>query len=171
MVKVRLRQARSVPDDAAVKAFVHDIALHIAAFSPMFLDRTKCRAGLAQGAGGDLPEAGRRRREDEGQARQRHRGHPQGQGQRSCMAEICLLDQGFVKDEKQHRRQGPGGHRQGRPGLRSPSSTIVVLQGRRELTVDVERRTVEPAARRGIDTDSDEGRYHGRRSRAPAKSG
>jgi elongation factor Ts len=82
-----------------VAAFVHDVALHIAAFSPMFLDRTK-----------PLP-AWIKEQEEIFQAQveldEKMKGKPANviegilKGKlKKLMAEICLMDQGFVKDEK-----------------------------------------------------------------------
>jgi elongation factor Ts len=82
-----------------VKAFVHDVALHIAAFNPMFLDQSK-------------PDAGWVREQQEIFAKQveldeKMKSKPPKVIEgiligklKKLMAEVCLLDQGFVKDEK-----------------------------------------------------------------------
>ncbi len=98
VVKARADKTEAF-DNAAVTAFVHDIALHIAAFNPTFLDETK-------------PAADWIREQEEIFAKQveldeKMKGKPalviQGilKGKlKKLMSEICLLDQGFVKDEK-----------------------------------------------------------------------
>ncbi|HUX40957.1 MAG TPA: translation elongation factor Ts [Rectinemataceae bacterium] len=84
----------------AVTGFVHDVALHIAAFSPMYLDQSK-------------PEPAWVKEQEEIFAKQveldeKLKTKPQNvidgvlKGKlKKLMAEVCLLDQGFVKDEKQ----------------------------------------------------------------------
>jgi elongation factor Ts len=82
-----------------VAAFVHDVALHIAAFSPMFLDRTKPSAAWIK------------EQEEIFQAQvdgdEKMKGKPANVIQgilkgklNKLMSEVCLLDQGFVKEEK-----------------------------------------------------------------------
>lgn len=82
-----------------VKAFIHDVALHIAAFNPMFLDQSK-------------PDASWVKEQQEIFAKQveldeKMKGKPANviegilKGKlKKLMAEVCLMDQGFVKDEK-----------------------------------------------------------------------
>lgn len=85
--------------DADVLAFIHDVALHIAAFRPMFLDRTKVSAAyLAEQQDifqkqleGDEKMKGKPAKVVEGILKGKVN---------KLMAEICLMDQGFVKDEK-----------------------------------------------------------------------
>lgn len=87
-------------DDPSVKAFAFDIALHIAAFNPMALDRSKIDAAHIA--------------EQEDIFRKQTMGDEKMQGKpanvveniikgkvNKYLADICLLDQGFVKDEKQ----------------------------------------------------------------------
>ena len=82
-----------------VAAFVHDVALHIAAFSPMFLDRTKPAPAWIK------------EQEEIFQAQvdgdEKMKGKPANVIQgilkgklNKLMADICLVDQGFVKEEK-----------------------------------------------------------------------
>ena len=83
-----------------VTGFIHDVDLHIAAFNPMFLDQSK-------------PEKAWVKEQEEIFAKQveldeKLKTKPQNvidgvlKGKlKKLMAEVCLLDQGFVKDEKQ----------------------------------------------------------------------
>jgi elongation factor Ts len=82
-----------------IKNAFHDIALHIAAFNPMFLDESK------------VPEAFKAEQMDifkkQMEADDKMKGKPEKvlegilQGKmKKLFSEICLLDQGFVKDEK-----------------------------------------------------------------------
>ncbi len=83
----------------AVAAFVHDTALHIAAFNPTFLDESK-------------PDPAWIREQEEIFAKQveldeKMHGKPQNVIQgilrgklKKLLTELCLMDQGFVKDEK-----------------------------------------------------------------------
>jgi elongation factor Ts len=82
-----------------VAGFVHDVALHIAAFSPMFLDRTKPSADwikeqeeifLAQVEGDEKMK---------GKPANVIQGILKGKLNK-LMSDLCLLDQGFVKEEK-----------------------------------------------------------------------
>jgi elongation factor Ts len=98
IVKAKADKAEAFKNDK-VLAFVHDIALHIAAFNPMFLDQSK-------------PDAAWVKEQQEIFAKQveldeKMKGKPANiiegilKGKlKKLMAEICLLDQGFVKDEK-----------------------------------------------------------------------
>ncbi len=98
VVKVRADKPEAFANPAAV-AFVHDIALHIAAFNPSFLDESK-------------PDAAWIKEQEEIFAKQveldeKMKGKPEKVVQgilkgklKKLMSEICLLDQGFVKDEK-----------------------------------------------------------------------
>ena len=82
-----------------VKGFIHDVALHIAAFNPMFLDQSK-------------PDAAWVKEQQEIFAKQveldeKLKAKPQkvidgilAGKLHKLMAEVCLLDQPFVKDEK-----------------------------------------------------------------------
>jgi elongation factor Ts len=99
VVKMRADKKEAV-SDAAVKTFAFDIALHIAAFNPLALDRSKIDAAHIA--------------EQEEIFRKQLQGDEKMQGKPAAVIEnvlkgkvnkylsdICLLDQGFVKDEKQ----------------------------------------------------------------------
>jgi elongation factor Ts len=98
IVKARADKAEAFANDK-VKAFIHDITLHIAAFNPMFLDQTK-------------PDVDWVKEQQEVFAKQveldeKMKGKPAKVIEgilagklKKLMSEICLLDQGFVKDEK-----------------------------------------------------------------------
>jgi elongation factor Ts len=82
-----------------VATFVHDVALHIAAFSPMFLDRTKPTAAWIK----EQEEIFQAQVEGDEKMKGKPANVIQGilKGKlNKIMAELCLLDQGFVKDEK-----------------------------------------------------------------------
>jgi elongation factor Ts len=83
----------------SVKAFVHDIALHIAAFNPMFLDQTKPSPAWVQ----EQKEIFQKQVELD----EKMKGKPDKVIQgilagklKKLMSEVSLLDQGFVKEEK-----------------------------------------------------------------------
>jgi elongation factor Ts len=82
-----------------VKGFVHDIALHVAAFNPMFLDQSKPESAWVK----EQQEIFAKQVElDEKMANKPAKvieGILAGK-LKKLMAEICLMDQGFVKDEK-----------------------------------------------------------------------
>ncbi len=83
-----------------VAAFVHDLALHVAAFSPMFVDQSRISADwvkeqeeiFKKQVEGDEKMAGKPAKVIEGILAGKLK---------KLMSEICLVDQGFVKDEKQ----------------------------------------------------------------------
>jgi elongation factor Ts len=86
-------------ENAKVKAFVHDIALHIAAFNPMFLDQTKPSPAWIQ----EQKEIFQKQVELD----EKMKGKPEKVIEgilagklKKLMSEISLLDQGFVKEEK-----------------------------------------------------------------------
>jgi len=86
--------------DERVKTFAFDIALHIAAFNPMALDRSKIDAAHIA----EQEEIFRKQT----QADEKMAGKPANvienilKGKvNKYLSDICLLDQGFVKDEKQ----------------------------------------------------------------------
>ncbi len=98
VVTFRVDKAEAFQDEK-VKTFIHDIALHIAAFSPMFLDRTKPSAPWIK------------EQEEIFQAQvdgdEKMKGKPANviagilKGKlNKLMSDLCLLDQGFVKEEK-----------------------------------------------------------------------
>ena len=110
VVTFRSENAASFKNEKAA-AFIHDVALHIAAFSPMFLDRTKPSAEWIK------------EQEEIFQAQvdgdEKMKGKPANVVQgilkgklNKLMSDICLLDQGFVKDEKISGLQDDGGDQQ-----------------------------------------------------------
>jgi elongation factor Ts len=98
IVKARSDKPEAFSNDK-VKAFVHDMALHIAAFNPMFLDQSK-----------PSPEWIKEQQEifqKQVELDEKMKGKPEKVIQgilagklKKLMSEICLLDQGFVKEEK-----------------------------------------------------------------------
>jgi len=99
VVKISSDKKEALADER-VKTFAFDIALHIAAFNPMALDRSKISADHIS--------------EQEGIFRKQIEGDEKMKGKPASVVEnilkgkvnkylsdICLLDQGFVKDEKQ----------------------------------------------------------------------
>ncbi len=90
-------EALAKPD---VAAFVHDVALHVAAFRPMFLRQESIEAAWVQEqkdifkkqVEGDEKMAGKPEKVVDGILAGKLK---------KLMSEVCLLDQGFVKDEKQ----------------------------------------------------------------------
>ncbi len=99
-VVVKLSADKSAAlDDERVKAFAFDLALHIAAFNPMALDRSKIdSAHIAEQEG-----IYRKQMEQD----EKMKGKPANvvdnilKGKiNKYLADICLVDQGFVKDEK-----------------------------------------------------------------------
>lgn len=96
-VKATTPEAFKVPE---ITGFVHDLALHIAAFSPMFVDQSRISADwikeqediFKKQVEGDDKMAGKPAKVIEGILAGKLK---------KMMSEICLLDQGFVKDEKQ----------------------------------------------------------------------
>jgi elongation factor Ts len=82
-----------------VAGFVHDVALHIAAFGPMFLDSTKPSPAWIK----EQEEIFKAQVEGD----EKMKGKPEKVIQgvlagklKKLFAEICLLEQGFVKEEK-----------------------------------------------------------------------
>jgi elongation factor Ts len=85
--------------NATILAFVHDIALHIAAFNPMFLDQSKPEAAWIK----EQEEIFKKQVELDEKLKGKPANVIEGilKGKlKKMMSEICLLDQGFVKDEK-----------------------------------------------------------------------
>jgi elongation factor Ts len=83
-----------------VSGFIHDVALHIAAFNPMFLDQGKISAAWVK----EQEEIFQKQVEGDEKMTGKPANVIQGilKGKlNKLMSEICLLDQGFVKDEKQ----------------------------------------------------------------------
>ena len=82
-----------------VKAFVHDIALHIAAFNPMFLDQTKPSPAWIQEQKDIFQKQVELDEKMKGKPEKVIQGILAGK-LKKLMSEISLLDQGFVKEEK-----------------------------------------------------------------------
>ncbi len=82
LVKVALSSAE-LANNPRVKEVAFELALHVAAFAPLFLSRDKVPA-VPGGAGGDLPQAGR----EHGQARERAPGHRQGQAEQAPLRDL-----------------------------------------------------------------------------------
>ena len=85
---------------AEVSTFIHDVALHIAAFNPMFLDQSKVGPEWIK----EQEEIFKKQVEGD----EKMKGKPANvidgilKGKlNKLLSDICLLDQGFVKDEKQ----------------------------------------------------------------------
>ncbi len=98
VVKFRANDA-SAFNDEKVAAFVHDVALHVAAFNPMFLDESKVpEAWLAE-----QKEIFAKQVELDEKMKNKPPKVIEGilAGKvKKLLAEVCLLDQGFVRDEK-----------------------------------------------------------------------
>ena len=98
VVKFKADRAEAFENEA-VKGFVHDIALHIAAFNPMFLDQTKPSKAWI--------EEQKEIFEKQVELDEKMKGKPEKVIQgilagklKKLMSEVSLLDQGFVKEEK-----------------------------------------------------------------------
>lgn len=98
IVKAKSDKAEAFSNDA-VKGFIHDLALHIAAFNPMFLDQTKPDPAWVK----EQEEIFQKQVELDEKMKSKPANVIAGilKGKlKKLMAEVCLLDQGFVKDEK-----------------------------------------------------------------------
>ncbi|MBN1241632.1 MAG: translation elongation factor Ts, partial [Spirochaetales bacterium] len=84
----------------AVTGFVHDVALHIAAFRPSFLDQSQVSAEYVAEQKGIFEKQIEGDEKMKGKPANVVEGIVKGKVQK-LMADICLMDQGFVKDEKQ----------------------------------------------------------------------
>jgi len=82
-----------------VAGFIHDVALHIAAFNPMFLDESKPSAAWVQEQKDIFQKQVELDEKMKGKPEKVIQGILAGK-LKKLMAEICLVDQGFVKDEK-----------------------------------------------------------------------
>jgi elongation factor Ts len=98
IVKFRSDKAEAFSNDK-VKTFVHDIALHIAAFNPMFLDQTKPSAAWIQEQKEIFVKQVELDEKMKGKPDKVIQGILAGK-LKKLMSEISLLDQGFVKEEK-----------------------------------------------------------------------
>lgn len=86
--------------NADVAAFIHDVALHIAAFRPMFLDQSRIDSAWIK----EQEEIFQKQVEGDEKMKGKPANVVQGilKGKlNKLMSDICLLDQGFVRDEKQ----------------------------------------------------------------------
>ena len=83
-----------------VAAFVHDVALHVAAFSPLFLDQSRIGADWVKEQEGIFKKQVEGDEKMKGKPANVIEGILKGK-LKKLMSEICLVDQGFVKDEKQ----------------------------------------------------------------------
>jgi len=99
VVKISADKKEALGDER-VKTFAFDIALHIAAFNPMALDRAKISAEHIS----EQEDIFRKQIEGD----EKMKGKPANVVENilkgkvnKYLADICLLDQGFVKDEKQ----------------------------------------------------------------------
>jgi elongation factor Ts len=100
VVVVRAKAASaSAFADEKVKAFIHDVALHIAAFNPMFLDQSKPNPDWVK----EQQEIFAKQVELDEKMKSKPANVVEGilKGKlKKLMADVCLMDQGFVKDEK-----------------------------------------------------------------------
>ncbi len=98
IVKFRADKSEAFKNEK-VAAFVHDVALHIAAFNPMFLDSSKPSAAWIK----EQEEIFKAQVEGDEKMKGKPEKVIQGilQGKlKKLFSEICLLEQGFVKEEK-----------------------------------------------------------------------
>jgi len=98
VVKARADKPEAFKNEK-VAAFVHDIALHIAAFNPMFLDETKPSAAWIEEQKDIFQKQVELDEKMKGKPEKVIQGILAGK-LKKLMAEVCLLDQGFVKEEK-----------------------------------------------------------------------
>jgi len=82
-----------------VKAFVFSLALHIAAFNPFALDRSKVDQGFLKEQEGIFSKQMEQDEKLKGKPENVLKGILQGKVNK-YLAENCLLEQGYVKDEK-----------------------------------------------------------------------
>lgn len=98
VIKAKATSASAFTNDK-VKAFVHDVALHVAAFNPMFLDESVPETSWVK----EQQEIFAKQVELDEKMKKKPPKVIEGilTGKlRKLMAEVCLMDQGFVKDEK-----------------------------------------------------------------------
>jgi elongation factor Ts len=87
-------------DDEKVKAFIHDVALHIAAFNPSFVGRANVSPDYLKEQEEIFAKQIQQDEKMKGKPENVIKGITQGK-MTKYLSDICLLDQGFVKDEKQ----------------------------------------------------------------------
>ena len=98
VVKAKAASSSAFANDAVV-AFIHDVSLHIAAFNPMFLDQTQPDVAWVK----EQQEIFAKQVELDEKLKAKPAKVVEGilVGKlKKLMAEVCLLDQPFVKDEK-----------------------------------------------------------------------
>jgi elongation factor Ts len=96
-VLVKLKaDKKELLENSAVKEFAFDTALHIAAFNPLYLDRGSVEEAYRQ----EQEDIFRKQAENLEKPEKVMEGIVQGKLNKH-FSEICLLDQGFVKEEKQ----------------------------------------------------------------------
>lgn len=91
-------------ENEKVKAFIHDIALHVAAFNPAFIDRTKVPAEYIA----KQDELFKTQVAEDEKLKEKPANVIEGilKGKMNKhLADICLFDQGFIKEEKQSVRK------------------------------------------------------------------
>ncbi len=98
VVKMKSDKAEAFAKQS-VKGFIHDVALHIAAFNPMFLDQTKPSAAWIQEQKDIFQKQVELDEKMKGKPDKVIQGILAGK-LKKLMSEISLLDQGFVKEEK-----------------------------------------------------------------------
>jgi elongation factor Ts len=98
VVKFRSDKPEAFANDK-VKAFVHDVALHIAAFNPMFLDDTKPSPAWIEEQKEVFAKQIELDEKMKGKPEKVIQGAAAGK-LKKLLAETCLLNQGFVKEEK-----------------------------------------------------------------------
>lgn len=97
-VKVKSDKGDAFSNDK-VKAFVHDLALHIAAFHPLFLDQSKPDAAWIKEQQENFKKLVEEDEKMKGKSPKVIEGALIGKFKK-LMVESCLMDQGFVKEEK-----------------------------------------------------------------------
>jgi len=95
IVKLKTGKAE-LKDNAKVKELAFDLCLHIAAFSPMKLDASQVDPAYLQ----EQEEIFMKQAENLGKPENVLKGIVKGKVNKH-LSEICFVDQGFVKDEKQ----------------------------------------------------------------------
>jgi elongation factor Ts len=92
-------QDPAVLEKEPVKAFIHDVALHVAAFSPLFLDASKVPKDYVSEQEGIFLKQMEQDEKLKGKPANVLEGIAKGK-MKKHLAEICLIEQNFVKDEK-----------------------------------------------------------------------
>ncbi len=94
IVKMNVEKKEAMQDQA-VKELAFNIALHVAAFAPRFISEKNVSPEFLK----EQEEIAIKQAEQLGKPENVTRGIAQGKVKK-VLAEVCLLDQGFVKDEK-----------------------------------------------------------------------